>query len=321
MKNLLSITCWGIGAVLFGVACAYVASHTWYVVRPYIIHSTSDTLAEVKTAFTSIDDDTSISGFTRTIRYTALEEEDIIDSAAQALPQGADGKITAVAYIVKDLSTNTIVAQYNIDKIVPIASITKLVTAIVARKLISPNAHIILSRDILATYGNTASFKVGETFTAENLLYPLLMVSSNDTAEAYAQFYGRQKFIKAMNDFVQSIGAYRTSFKDPSGLDGQNVSTANDLVIILEWIRANDPGIIGITQLKSKVLRAHTFVNPTHFLSWSNYLGGKNGYTIEANRTAIQLFALGRNKDVYAVVILGSGARDPDMIKLLEKVK
>ena len=321
MKHFLSVTCGGIGAVLFGVVCAYVISHTWSMVRPYVIHGTTQTFSEVQTAMTSTDDGTSISGFTRTIRYTALEEEDIIDSAIQALPRGVDGKITSGAYIVKDLSTNTIAEQYNADKILPIASISKLVTAIVARKLISPATHITLNREVLATYGNTASFKVGETFTAEDLLYPLLMVSSNDAAEAYAQFYGRPKFIKAMNDFVQSIGAYRTSFKDPSGLDGQNISTANDLVTILEWIRANDPGIIDITQLKSKTLRAHTFVNPTHFLSWSNYLGGKNGYTTEANRTAAQLFALGKNKNIYAVVILGSSARDPDMIKLLEKVK
>ena len=90
---------------------------------------------------------------------------------------------------------------------------------------------------------------------------------------------------------------------------------------MLDWIRENDPEILDITLLKSKTLRNHTWVNPTHFLSWSYYLGGKNGYTTEANRTSASLFALGKNKNVYAIVMLGSGNRDADMIKLLEKVR
>ena len=321
MKHFLYVVCGGLIAIVTGVMGAYLIALGWHSVRPYMMHSATTTLSEVKTAFVSPDDGTSISGFSRTIRYTAFEEEDILDMAVQALPHGADGKITSLAYVVKDISRNTVAAQYNTDRILPIASITKLVTAIVARKLISPTAHITLNREVLATYGNTAGFKVGETFTADDLLYPLLMVSSNDAAEAYAQYYDRKKFIQAMNDFTQSIGAYRTSFRDPSGLDGQNVSTASDLALILEWILKNDKGIIDITELKSKTVRSHTFINPTHFLSWSNYRGGKNGYTTEANRTAAQLFALGPSKDLYEVVILGSDTRDADVLKLLEKIK
>jgi hypothetical protein len=63
------------------------------------------------------------------------------------------------------------------------------------------------------------------------------------------------------------------------------------------------------------------WVNPTHFLNWSYYAGGKNGYTPEADRTTAALFELGRAADLYAVVILGSDARDSDVIKLLAKVK
>jgi D-alanyl-D-alanine carboxypeptidase len=124
-----------------------------------------------------------------------------------------------------------------------------------------------------------------------------------------------------MNDWVQSIGAYRTYFADPSGLSPDNVSTVNDMALILDWIRLKEPEIIDITALKTKTIRAHTWVNPTHFLSWSYYIGGKNGYTTEANRTGAALFKLGKNKNVYAVIVLGSGNRDADVIKLLEKVR
>ena len=182
------------------------------------------------------------------------------------------------------------------------------------------NDSVLSPHCILVTYGNTAQFRVGETFTAADLLYPLLMVSSNDAAEAYAQSYGRKKFIAAMNDFTQSIGAYRTSFSDPSGLSPRNVSTASDLATILGWLQKNDPEVIAVTQLKSKTLGSHTFVNPTHFLSWSNYAGGKNGFIPEANRTGASLFTMGKSKDLYAVVVLGSASRDSDEAQLLRKI-
>jgi D-alanyl-D-alanine carboxypeptidase len=222
---------------------------------------------------------------------------------------------------VKKLSGGDDPIAFNSDRLLPIASLTKLVTAEVARSSIVATEHITITDDVIATYGNTAGFRSGETTTAGDLIYPLLMVSSNDAAEAYAEFYGRKKFIQAMNDFAQSIGAYRTYFSDPSGLSAQNVSTANDMVVILDWLRVHDPGLLAITELKAKTIRSHTWINPTHFLSWSNYVGGKNGYTDEANRTAASLFTLGPNKDLVAVVVLGSSARDADELKLLGKIE
>jgi D-alanyl-D-alanine carboxypeptidase len=93
------------------------------------------------------------------------------------------------------------------------------------------------------------------------------------------------------------------------------------MALILDWIRQNDQKIIGITELKSETVSGHTWVNPAHFLSWSNYEGGKNGYTEEADRTSAGLFELGAAKHLYAVIVLGSEDRDGDVIKLLSLVK
>ena len=312
----------GLIAIACGIGIAYLGAAAWHFVRPRI-----DTIKipVVGTAAVPVQttgsDSTTISGMKRTIRFTADEEEDLINAAAQALPSAADKKITATAYIVKNLTRGDTAIEHNADQLQPIASLSKLVTAAVVRRLIAPETRITLTQSIMATYGNTAEFKIGETLTAGDMMYPLLMVSSNDAAEAYAQSYGRKKFIQAMNDFTQSIGAYRTYFADPSGLSEKNVSTANDLAIILKWIHDNDPEIINITALKSKTIRSHTFINPTHFLSWSYYVGGKNGYTPEADRTAASLFALGKNKNLYAVIVLGSESRDGDELKLLAKVE
>jgi D-alanyl-D-alanine carboxypeptidase len=267
-------------------------------------------------------DGTVVSGLSRLIRYTADEEEDDsnVASVISAVKPSVGG-ISASAYIVRDLTRDTTIAERDQDRLVPIASLTKLVTAVVARKLIPEDTRIVIDQDAVDIYGNTAGFHVGEVFSAGDLLYPLLMVSSNDAAEALARHYGRARFIKAMNDFAQSIGAYKTYIADPSGLSPQNASSADDISMILDWIRLNDPSVLGVTELKAKTVRNHTWVNPAHFLSWSNYIGGKNGFTDEAKNTTASLFMMGPHKDVYSVVVLGSSNRDGDVAELLKKIK
>jgi serine-type D-Ala-D-Ala endopeptidase (penicillin-binding protein 7) len=309
MERFFKLVFGGLFAVFFGIVIGWGVSKALRV----------STLADIVGPKTV--DGTLISGLLRTIRYTASEEEAGINPDAVIEPAHSLGKISAKAYIIRDLTTNTVIAESNQDRLVPIASLTKLVTAVVARSLIPEYAKITLSQDVIDIYGNTAGFRVGETFTANDLMYPLLMVSSNDAAEAFARHYGRARFIQAMNDFAQSIGAYRTYFSDASGLSPRNESTANDISIMLDWIRHNDPKILEITELKAKTIRTHTWTNPAHFLSWSYYMGGKNGYTDEAGNTTASLFALGPHKNVYAVVVLGSANRDSDVVELLKKIK
>lgn len=269
--------------------------------------------------------DTEIDGITKTIRYTANEEEDVIDSAVGSLPSGIPENITARSYIVRNLTKDTNVAEYDALRLMPVASLTKLATAEVSKRYIPAYAEIEITPQIIATFGNTASFRRGEKMSAADLLYPLLMVSSNDAAEALARRFGRADFVRAMNEFAQSIGAYRTYFADPSGLSPVNVSTATDIALIMSWILEHDPSLINITSIKSKTLKTrsatHTWVNPAHFLSWSYYLGGKNGYIDESGRTSASLFRLGYDKDVYVIVLLDSKNRDLDVLRLINRLK
>ncbi len=322
MKQFFTIVFGGLGAIIVGIIVAYLVSFGWRILKPHLAGISGFSFSNMTAKFvTPPIDGTSISGSKRTIRYTASEEEDLLNAAASAQPATDNGLITSSAYLMKNLTNGEVTSEHNADKLLPIASLTKLATAVVARRLIDSEERITVGKKVMATYGNTAEFQIGETFKASDLYYPLLMVSSNDSAEAFALAYDRPKFIKAMNDWAQSIGAYRTYFADASGLSAQNVSTVNDLSIIIDWIRNNDPGIIDITALKSKTIRSHTWINPTHFLSWSYYIGGKNGYTTEANRTGVSLFTLGKNKNVYVVAVLGSSNRDGDVVKLLAKVR
>lgn len=252
-------------------------------------------------------------------------EEDptsVIEQAKNTLPHHKDINASASAYVVLDTQTGVITAEKNAGQALPIASISKLVTAMVARTKMTANQRIEITEPMLRAYGNTARFRIGEKYQLNELLYPLLMVSSNDAAEVIAQAYGRRAFIQAMNDWASSIGAYHTYFDDPSGLSPNNVASARDIATIMQWIAQNDPSVLDITLTKVKNLRTHTWVNPTHFLNLSSYRGGKNGYTTEAGRTGVSMFKVVKDgtSRTYILVILNSQNRDHDMLELLDFV-
>lgn len=321
LRHFFYVVFGGLAAIVGGVVLAYIGRIAYHEFRPELTQFKSSAFELLASAVTSQSTDgTFISGLKRTVRYTASEEEDAREFSPYSIEDFDSQKISAPVYLLRNLTDGKVISESNSEKLVPIASVTKLVTAAVAKRVMDGKEKIVITREVISTYGNTGALRVGETFAAKDLLYPLLMVSSNDAAEALARGYGRAKFIKAMNDFAQEIGAYRTMFHDPSGLSADNRSTAMDVAIILDYIRLNDPEIIAITDEKTRTVRSHTWVNPTHFLSWSNYIGGKNGYTDEANRTGASLFEVGKAKKIYAVVVLGSGSRDVDVAKLLAKV-
>lgn len=266
-------------------------------------------------------DPTFVSRFSRVFIYSADDNREIIESAKNSINSTINKKVTALSYVVMDMDRDVLVLEKEADKLLPIASITKLVTAVVAKKLMNDYEFLTVTKPALSTYGNEARLREGEKLRVSELMYPLLMVSSNDTSEVLARGYigGRKKFIAEMNNWVESIGAYRTSFTDPSGLSPRNVSTSKDLSIIVKWILENEPEIFEISKQKAKTIRTHTWTNPTHFLNLASYIGGKNGYIPEADRTSVSLFELGKQKRTYAVILLGSSSRDNDILDLLDE--
>jgi D-alanyl-D-alanine carboxypeptidase len=278
------------------------------------------------------EDPTHVSGISRV--YTYINGAIDVESEDNAwIVPAIVGPLTAQEYLVLDLHSGAILENKDIDRVAPIASLTKLVTAEVSRQLMSPDKEIYITNAILAAYGSNGHLRLGEIISASELLYPLLFVSSNDSAEALAQGYGsnpktsRKDFIRAMNDWVHSIGAYRTDFYDPSGLSPLTISTARDQATILQWIYKNDSALIAITDQRSATVRLHTWTNATHFLNLSNYEGGKDGYISAAGETAASLFSATANTSAtssparYLIVVLGSANRDNDVLSLLKKVE
>lgn len=234
--------------------------------------------------------------------------------------------LSAGAYLVSDLNSKEIIVKRNENQVFPIASVTKLVTAIVGQEFIKPDEQITVTREAWETYGNTGQLRVGEKMPFKTMLYPLLLTSSNDAAEAMAQSVGREKFLARMNEFVKQIGMKHTHFSDPSGLSPDNISTPVDLSILAGYLYENDQDLLAITREKSYRYGRHNWTNYNNISLMNYYVGGKNGYTDEANRTLLSLFSVpincatgtdktktGEKKErLLAVVLLQSDDRKGD---------
>jgi len=118
----------------------------------------------------------------------------------------------------------------------PIASITKLVTALAAEKLYSDSDVIRISSGVIGGRGDSGRFRLGSRYLAKDLLRALLIESNNDAAEAFMRAKGEEAFLREMNVISSGIGLRQTHFVSPSGLDGKeaNMSTAFDIRVILK---------------------------------------------------------------------------------------
>lgn len=126
----------------------------------------------------------------------------------------------------------------NTDAVVPIASITKLMTAMVVLEAKLPlDEYIMISTDDIDDIKGTRSrLKVGSRLTREDLLRLALMASENRAASALTRAYpgGTTAFVAAMNEKAMELGMYRSQFVDGTGLSSGNVSTARDLATLVK---------------------------------------------------------------------------------------
>jgi len=226
-------------------------------------------------------------------------------------------KVTSKAYMVADLESGNVIASYGEKKQLPIASLSKMMTALVSLETVNQYKETKVSRTAYGTYGDQGNLSAGEKLKTSELLYPLLLESSNDAAEVLAEFAGRNTFIKNMNDKAVSIGLFNTKFEDPSGLSKNNVSTAEDLFKLARYIFKYKSYIFEITKLKdyTNEKHTHTWYSNSRFRNDENYLGGKNGYTDEAHHTLVTLVELPLGefqKRKIAIIILDSEKTEPD---------
>ncbi|NLX78128.1 MAG: D-alanyl-D-alanine carboxypeptidase, partial [Clostridiaceae bacterium] len=142
-----------------------------------------------------------------------------------------DVNINARSAIVMDFETGRVLFEKNAYQRRPMASTTKVMTAIVALENSSLDELVTVSRNAASIHGSLMHLKAGETLTLRELMYGLLLCSGNDAAIAIAEHVGGSvdKFLEMMNEKAREIGALNTNFTTPHGLDDPgHYSTAYD---------------------------------------------------------------------------------------------
>jgi serine-type D-Ala-D-Ala carboxypeptidase (penicillin-binding protein 5/6) len=240
--------------------------------------------------------------------------------AARAAPPHPDAR----AFIVVNATNGDVLASENARAALPIASITKLMTVVVALKHLKPDDQVTVGAGPTRVGGSHIPLEPGQTVSVEDLLEGALIQSANDAADALAAAasgYDVPRFVEWMNEEAQALGLRDTHFVRPDGLDAEgHYSSARD-VAVLAQVAMHSPVVRAIVRRREATIEGGTVVLHT----WNDLLGVfpgligvKTGHTSKAGWCEVAA-ARRQGYTIYAV-ILGSptrAQRNADLDRLL----
>jgi poly-gamma-glutamate synthesis protein (capsule biosynthesis protein) len=232
----------------------------------------------------------------------------------------APPKVSAEGVFVADLDNSFVFYEKHANDARSIASVSKLMTALISVEAVNQYRDITLSTADVDAYGDTADMIVGKTYPVGELLWPLLLPSSNDAAYAIARTIGVKHFVSLMNEKASGLGLVHTKFYEPSGLDPRNVSSPIDLFRLTQHLWTNKRSLLDVT--KNRNHKNWRNIHP--FAAKSSFLGGKTGYIPEADKTVVAVFSVpfGEFADrPVAIVMLGSDDIRSDVERMRVWVK
>lgn len=235
-------------------------------------------------------------------------------------------EITARAALVYDLTTNKTIYSKNPKVRLPMASLTKIMTAVVALENRKTNDNYIVDKNDLVGE-DSMGLSENEVLSLNELLHGLILTSGNDSAETLATNFpgGRIQFIRAMNDKAKALGLSDTNFTNPTGLEGDGVqyTTVYDLLVITKYALAKFPTFNDVVSTfdyqiyQSPTHKAYFLENETNLLSsYPGVKGVKTGYTPEAGLCLVSYLDYKGHKIIG--ILLGSDNRRREMINLLD---
>lgn len=222
-------------------------------------------------------------------------------------------ELAAGSALLVDLNTNKVLYSSNPNVVLPIASVTKLMTAVVTLDAKLPMEQMldINIADTQEMRGVFSRVRIGSELSRRDMLLLALMSSENRAAASLAHHYpgGQTAFIAAMNAKTRALGMRNTHYVEPTGLSPLNVSTATDLVLLLKATR-NYPLLSKLSTADDKTV---AFRKPNYSLGFRNTNGlvrkanwniqlTKTGYTDEAGHCLVMRTEM--NKRPVAFVVL-----------------
>ncbi len=221
--------------------------------------------------------------------------------------------LTAKAAVLYDPEKNEIIYAKNAYAPMPLASITKVMTALVASNLAGDNAGVTVSAEDLKTEGDSGLSR-DEAWSLKNLIDFTLISSSNDGATSLAAAAGATNFIEEMNKEATDIGLTQTKFNNPTGLDlspgvAGSTGSALDVARLIAYILKTKPELLAATSEKQAVITSESDLR--HFAVNTNELAGrlpglfasKTGFTDTAGGNLAVAVDVGLNQPVIAVVL------------------
>jgi D-alanyl-D-alanine carboxypeptidase (penicillin-binding protein 5/6) len=242
---------------------------------------------------------------------------------------------SAISAKINRTGNQKILFKKNSDQPLPIASLTKLMTAVIVledQNYSLDNTQVLVSekaanQENVPNHGNL-DLEKGKKISIRELLDLMLVYSSNDAAWALSEVMGTENFVGKMNQKANDLGLENTHFANPNGLDPAgfkfnpenlnyfNYSTAKDLTRLAQYILKEQPLIFEISAKEAPYLVREGIFNL--FLT-QEVVGGKTGYTDEAGGCMIFLFQNGKG-ETFINLILGAQsveARITEMQKLI----
>jgi serine-type D-Ala-D-Ala carboxypeptidase (penicillin-binding protein 5/6) len=239
----------------------------------------------------------------------------------------ASVSVSARSAILIEQGSGRVLFEKDAHKVSRIASITKIMTAILAIESGKMNGMVKVSDKAVRAEGSSIYLKPGEKIKLEDLVYGLMLRSGNDAAVAIAEYVGgsMEGFVFLMNEKAREIGMENTHFANPHGLDDHenHVSTAYDMALLTRYAMEND------VYKKIAGTKVHRAPNPTESWDrvWKNKnrlltelydhsTGGKTGYTKRAKRTLVST----AGKDDFELIAVTLNAPDDwnDHIQMFE---
>ncbi|MBI4084899.1 MAG: D-alanyl-D-alanine carboxypeptidase [Candidatus Liptonbacteria bacterium] len=228
------------------------------------------------------------------------------------------------AALIADLQTGKIYFAQNPTLRRPMASITKLMTAMTVLKNIDLTRPLTMEPSGVSAGDDQTlveAFNSSGSYSGNDILTSMLLVSQNEAAETFANAYGRESFTSALNQAAAELGMNSTNFSDPTGLSVANQSSAADLQKLALKIYQDYPKILEITRKKTATItelnsqKRIKLTNINIFAGTTGFIGGKTGETKAASGNLLSIFSL--EKRPVLVIVLGTEDRFGETEKLL----
>ena len=201
--------------------------------------------------------------------------------------------VSAKSAIMMDMDSKRIIYSKNINEQRSVASISKIMTAVLAIESGKLDDYVLIGDEVNKSYGSSIYIKKGEKIKLRDLVYGLMLRSGNDASLVIANYIDKNNFVKKMNAKANEIGMINTIFNNPNGLDEENgnYSTAYDMAILTSYAMKLEEyrNIVRTKEYSIKTnLNTYKWLNKNKLLfTYDNTTGGKTGYTDKAKRTLV----------------------------------